>query len=379
MFSRNLGEKDAPKNAHMVIEWEALDEEAVKAHRAANTSVTDESDLTALMNMADLAGRDFTAERENARVIFPGATCVSDKKITASDEQKLKMLPIPVRPPWTKEMSAQQVDSNEKESFLHWRRELARIEESYDVVLTPFEKNLEFWRQLWRVVEKSDVVVQVVDARNPMLYRCEALENYVRSVGAWKGNVILFNKADLLPRQVFYHTGASDESCGALTDARRYAHTILSILISLSLVPISTLTQTGYVEISIPPQTYRRSQLPTIPLISRSLPPSQHLVAPSAPAPFSQPSSSSPIHPSTPPYSIFPSPGTIPPILFLRRRPSSRGPPEEERGGCEERERMKRVEGRSHSSPPASSSSAEGHPQEDLRRRRGVDVRKGRG
>jgi hypothetical protein len=202
LFSqRNLGEKDAPKNAHMVIEWEDLDEESVKARRAANTSVTDESDLTALMALADLAGRDFTAERQNARVIFPGATCVGENKVTASDEMKLKSLPIPIRPHWTKEMSATQVDSNEKEAFLTWRRELARIEESYDVVLTPFEKNLEFWRQLWRVVEKSDVVVQVVDARNPMLYRCKALEEYVQQAGAWKGNVLLFNKADLLPRQ----------------------------------------------------------------------------------------------------------------------------------------------------------------------------------
>ncbi len=43
--------------------------------------------------------------------------------------------------------------------------------------------------------DKNIVVVQVVDARNPMLYRCEALENYVRSVGAWKGNVILCSRA----------------------------------------------------------------------------------------------------------------------------------------------------------------------------------------
>ena len=185
----------------MVIEWEDLDEESVKARRAANTSVTDESDLTALMTLADLAGRDFTAERQNARVIFPGATCVSENKVSPSDELKLKSLPIPIRPPWTKEMSAQLVDANEKEAFLQWRRELARMEESYDLILTPFEKNLEFWRQLWRVVEKSDVVVQVVDARNPLLYRCESLENYVQQAGAWKGNVLLFNKADLLPRQ----------------------------------------------------------------------------------------------------------------------------------------------------------------------------------
>lgn len=27
-------------------------------------------------------------------------------------------------------------------------------------MLTPFEKNLEVWRQLWRVLERSDIVVQ---------------------------------------------------------------------------------------------------------------------------------------------------------------------------------------------------------------------------
>ena len=145
----------------MIIEWEALDEESIKAHRNANTSVTDENDLSALMALADLAGRDFTAERLNARVIFPGATCVSDKKAAVNDDSKLSNLPIPKRPSWTKEMSVAQVDSNEKEAFLNWRRELAQIEETNDVILTPFEKNLEFWRQLWRVVEKSDVVVQV--------------------------------------------------------------------------------------------------------------------------------------------------------------------------------------------------------------------------
>ena len=32
-------------------------------------------------------------------------------------------------------------------------------------MLTPFEKNLEVWRQLWRVLERSDVVVQVGGGR----------------------------------------------------------------------------------------------------------------------------------------------------------------------------------------------------------------------
>ncbi len=37
-----------------------------------------------------------------------------------------------------------------------------RLEDDEGLVLTPFEKNLEVWRQLWRVLERSDIVVQVV-------------------------------------------------------------------------------------------------------------------------------------------------------------------------------------------------------------------------
>jgi hypothetical protein len=99
-------------------------------------------------------------------------------------------------------MSKSEVDNNEKEAFLTWRRGFVALEENYDMALTPFEKNLEFWRQLWRVVEKSDVVVQVVDARNPLLYMSQSLQDYVKEVGSAKNNVILFNKADLLPKKV---------------------------------------------------------------------------------------------------------------------------------------------------------------------------------
>ncbi len=69
---------------------------------------------------------------------------------------------------------------------------------SQQITLTPFERNIEVWRQLWRVVERCDVVVQIVDARDPLLYRCEDLEKYVKETGAHKANVLVLNKADLL-------------------------------------------------------------------------------------------------------------------------------------------------------------------------------------
>jgi hypothetical protein len=81
-------------------------------------------------------------------------------------------------------------------------------------LLTPFERNLEVWRQLWRVIERSHLVVQIVDARNPLKFRCEDLEAYVQDVegaegekGTGKGkrkNLLLLNKADLLTAEQRY-------------------------------------------------------------------------------------------------------------------------------------------------------------------------------
>ncbi|KAL0655667.1 hypothetical protein Bca4012_076251 [Brassica carinata] len=44
-----------------------------------------------------------------------------------------------------------------------------RLEENEKLVLTPFEKNLDIWRQFWRVLERSDLIVMVVDARDVLV------------------------------------------------------------------------------------------------------------------------------------------------------------------------------------------------------------------
>lgn len=44
----------------------------------------------------------------------------------------------------------------------------------------------------------SDVLVQIVDARNPLMFRCEDLETYVKEVSPHKDNMILINKSDFL-------------------------------------------------------------------------------------------------------------------------------------------------------------------------------------
>jgi large subunit GTPase 1 len=48
------------------------------------------------------------------------------------------------------------------------------------------------------VIERSDLVVQIVDARNPLLFRSEDLELYVKEVDPKKANLLLVNKADMM-------------------------------------------------------------------------------------------------------------------------------------------------------------------------------------
>lgn len=43
-----------------------------------------------------------------------------------------------------------------------------------------------------------NLIVQIVDARHPLLFRCRDLEAYVKEVSKKKRNLLLVNKADFL-------------------------------------------------------------------------------------------------------------------------------------------------------------------------------------
>lgn len=58
-------------------------------------------------------------------------------------------------------MTKEELDQKEREAFLEWRTSILELEKNEHLLLTPFERNLEMWRQLWRVVERSNLVVTV--------------------------------------------------------------------------------------------------------------------------------------------------------------------------------------------------------------------------
>ncbi|KAI9924443.1 hypothetical protein ASPWEDRAFT_101137 [Aspergillus wentii DTO 134E9] len=168
-------------------------------------SITEQAALDEFLSTAELAGTDFTAEKiNNVKIIHadqknPYLLSASEERSAVKKQQKNKArLTVPRRPKWDKTTTPAELDVMERQSLLEWRRGLAELQETNDLLMTPFERNLEVWRQLWRVIERSDLVVQIVDARNPLLFRCEDLDIYVKEIDPKKANLLLVNKADML-------------------------------------------------------------------------------------------------------------------------------------------------------------------------------------
>jgi len=58
------------------------------------------------------------------------------------------------------------------------------------------------WNELYKVLDSSDVVLHVLDARDPLGTRCRAVEKYLREEAPHKHLVFILNKCDLVPTKV---------------------------------------------------------------------------------------------------------------------------------------------------------------------------------
>merc|ERR1719265_48611 len=58
------------------------------------------------------------------------------------------------------------------------------------------------WKELYKALDTSDAVIEVLDARNPYATRCMFLEKYVSEKYPHKNFILLLNKCDLVPSWV---------------------------------------------------------------------------------------------------------------------------------------------------------------------------------
>ncbi|KAI1789795.1 P-loop containing nucleoside triphosphate hydrolase protein [Ganoderma leucocontextum] len=134
-----------------------------------------------------------------------------DKPLSAADP-----LACPRRPKWRYDMSKREVEANEEGLFNKWlyqtdatvnawcnpgthdapqsssapvahseganRRDSGAIADQMPLAPTSFERNLEVWRQLWRVTEISQIILILLDSRCPILHFPPALSSYLSSI-----------------------------------------------------------------------------------------------------------------------------------------------------------------------------------------------------
>jgi large subunit GTPase 1 len=174
-------------------------------------SILELHNLDDFLMTAEFANREFESTHERLVVLDATALPVPpNRKVTFADDNNhsqqqrsqfsFRELSIPRRPAWDASTTKRQLEINERNAFIEWRRQLAHLEEQRRCNLTPFEKNLEVWRQLWRVLERSQVIVQIVDARNIEFYCHRDLAEYAQELGN-KPTLIVVNKSDYLTRQ----------------------------------------------------------------------------------------------------------------------------------------------------------------------------------
>lgn len=85
----------------------------------------------------------------------------------------------------------------------------ADSEQQYTMAVEPvFDKgqSKRIWNELYKVIDSSDVVIHVLDARDPVGTRCRSVEKYLKEEAPHKHLIFVLNKCDLVPTSVAVST-----------------------------------------------------------------------------------------------------------------------------------------------------------------------------
>ncbi len=115
-----------------------------------------------------------------------------------NDDAAIMFADIPIRPTYLKTMTKEELETNEQEYFKGYLYSVHNNPTVADkcLLINQFEHNLEVWRQLWRVIEKSDVLLIITDIRFANFTYPASLHSYLKSIN--KPFVIVLNKCDLI-------------------------------------------------------------------------------------------------------------------------------------------------------------------------------------
>lgn len=105
------------------------------------------------------------------------------------------------------------------------------------------------WNELHKVMDSSDVIIHVLDARNPEGTRCRSVEKYLREEAPHKHLVFVLNKCDLVPTGV----AVSCFSSHHLHLHRFFVSTFLRFFVSSFLSTCHRFSQDSFQCMHLPP------------------------------------------------------------------------------------------------------------------------------
>jgi len=138
--------------------------------------------------------------------ILAEAKAAVDKREEAQDKRRIELKELRKQ---SKQNKLNQMRGQTLESLVSGaERKAAMFESSRSIKATVVERGLTdgsakaYYKEFRKVVEAADVVLQVLDARDPLGSRCREVEQAVMAGGkSGKRLVLVLNKADLVPRE----------------------------------------------------------------------------------------------------------------------------------------------------------------------------------
>ncbi|KAI9998344.1 hypothetical protein PInf_002726 [Phytophthora infestans] len=106
------------------------------------------------------------------------------------------------KPEWSRDMTPGELNEVDDRAFKEWVDYLDQeaLNREDGAQLNLYERNLEVWRQLWRVVERSSVLVHLADARCPLLHISDQLMTHIRTKFPRKRMMLVLTKTDLVAK-----------------------------------------------------------------------------------------------------------------------------------------------------------------------------------
>lgn len=121
------------------------------------------------------------------------------KKLQDEEKQKRRELLMESR---KQESRKNMIETAAQRDAIHEARNIDGIEEEKEYKTDQVKENSlkAYFKEFRKVIEAADVILEVVDARDPLGTRCAEVRQSVESAGGNKRLVVVLNKADLVPR-----------------------------------------------------------------------------------------------------------------------------------------------------------------------------------